>query len=109
MAIQFKNNAATTLASPIGEGALSLSVATGTGSLFPTLGVGDYFYCTLIDNSAQKEIVKVTARATDTFTIVRAQEGTSALSFVAGNGVELRLTTQGIEDKFDELDRKSVV
>ena len=103
MAIQFKNNAATTLASPIGEGALSLSVATGTGSLFPTLGVGDYFYCTLIDNSAQKEIVKVTARATDTFTIVRAQEGTSALSFVAGNGVELRLTTQGIEDKFDEL------
>jgi hypothetical protein len=38
------------------------------------------------------EIVKVTARATDTFTIVRAQEGTSGRAFNAGDPIELRLT-----------------
>ena len=38
------------------------------------------------------EIVKVTARSGDVFTIVRAQEGTSASSFSGGDKVELRIT-----------------
>lgn len=90
---QFTNNAATTLASGILAGATSLTVATGTGGLFPTLTGSNFFYCTLQNTAGTiVEIVKVTARSTDTFTIVRAQEGTSASAFSTGDKVELRLT-----------------
>jgi hypothetical protein len=37
-------------------------------------------------------IVKVTARSTDTFTIVRGQEGTTPSAFTGGDKVELRIT-----------------
>jgi hypothetical protein len=90
---QFTNNAATTLASSILIGATSLTVATGTGALFPTLTGSNFFYCTLQNTAGTTvEIVKVTARSTDTFTIVRAQESTSASAFALGDKVELRLT-----------------
>jgi hypothetical protein len=90
---QFTNNAATTLASSILIGATSLTVASSTGALFPTLTGTNFFYCTLQNTAGTTvEIVKVTARSTDTFTIVRAQEGTTASAFASGDKVELRLT-----------------
>jgi hypothetical protein len=91
MAIKFTNNATSTLASGIASGATSLTVSTGQGALFPTLGGSDYFYCTLSNVTNTIEIVKVTARSTDTFTIVRAQDNTTASAFVTGDKVELRL------------------
>jgi hypothetical protein len=57
----------------------------------------------LIDVNGNIEIVRVTARATDSFTIVRAQEGTAARSFSAGDRVELRLTAGAIADVQTEL------
>ena len=100
----FTNNAATTLASSILVGDTSLTVSSGTGALFPTLAGGAYFYCTL-SNTANTtiEIVKVTARSTDTFTIVRAQDNTSASAFTAGDKVELRLTAIDLQN-FPQLD-----
>lgn len=97
MGIKFTNYATTALASGIAAGDLSLAVTGGTGALFPSLETVDYFFCTL-SSGATKEIVKVTARSTDTFTIVRAQEGTAASAFLAGTSIELRLTSQGISD-----------
>jgi hypothetical protein len=91
MAIKFTNNATSTLASGIASGALSLTVASGQGALFPTLGGSDYFYCTLSNVANVIEIIKVTARTSDTFTIVRAQDNTTASAFVTGDKVELRL------------------
>jgi hypothetical protein len=93
MAIKFTNNATSTLASGIASGDVSLTVSTGQGALFPTLGGGDYFYCTLSNVANTIEIVKVTARSTDTFTIVRAQDNTTASAFVTGDKVELRLVS----------------
>jgi hypothetical protein len=87
----FTNNAATTLASGLSNVATSLTVSSGTGAEFPTLAGSEYFYCTLANNAGSIEIVKVTARSTDTFTIVRAQDGTSAAAWSAGDKVELRL------------------
>jgi hypothetical protein len=93
MAILFTNNAATNLASSISSGATSLTVTTGTGSLFPNPGASDYFLITLIGISGSPiEIVKCTARSGDTFTIVRAQEGTTASAFTGGDQVQLRIT-----------------
>lgn len=98
MAIKFANNASAALASSIASGATSVTVSTGTGALFPVLGAGDYFYATLVDSSNNFEIVKVTARTGDTMTLTRAQEGTTALAFVAGSKLELRPTAAGITE-----------
>jgi hypothetical protein len=105
---QFTNNAATTLASSILIGATSLTVASGTGALFPTLTGSNFFYCTLQNTAGTTiEIVKVTARSTDTFTIVRAQESTSASAFASGDKVELRLTAGEINLLFSGVTQGS--
>lgn len=89
----YTNNASTTLASGINSSVTSLTVASGKGALFPSPTGSNYFMCTLQSVSGSPiEIVQVTARSTDTFTIVRAQESTTAQSFSAGDIVELRLT-----------------
>ena len=93
MSVLFTNNAASTLASPITNSATSLTVASGQGALFPTITGNDYFMCTLQNVAGTAiEIVKVTAISTDTLTIVRAQEGTTASAFNAGDKVQLRVT-----------------
>ena len=92
----FTNNAITTLASNISAVATSLTVASGTGVLFPAPTGDDFFFITLIGTNygaeTSWEIIKVTSRSSDTFTIVRAQESTGAASWVSGVKVELRLT-----------------
>ena len=68
--MQFTNNAATILQSGINSSVTTMTVATGTGALFPTLTGSQYFYCTLTNAAGtQIEIVKVTARTSDTMTI----------------------------------------
>jgi hypothetical protein len=100
----FTNNASTTLASGINSSVTSLTVAAGTGALFPTLAGSEYFYTTLSNIAGTIiEIVKVTARSTDTFTIVRGQDNTAASSFIAGDKVELRLTAADLQN-FPQLD-----
>jgi hypothetical protein len=101
--MSFTNNAATTLASGITNVATSLTVATGTGALFPSLSGSQYFYCTLANVSGTVEIVKVTARSTDTFTIVRGQDNTSAVSWNSGDKCELRLVAASLNN-FPKLD-----
>jgi hypothetical protein len=93
MSVLFTNNAASTLAASITSSATSLAVASGQGALFPTITGSNYFLVTLIGVSGSPlEIVKVTARSGDTFTIVRAQEGTTASAFTGGDSVQLRIT-----------------
>jgi hypothetical protein len=90
--IQYTNNAATTLSASITNSQTSITVTTGGGALFPSLTGSQYFYCTFENTAGTvREIVKVTARSTDTFTIVRAQDGTSAQAFSSGDKVELRV------------------
>jgi len=104
MVMKFTNNATTTLASNITSSATSLTVSASSGSLFPTLGGSDYFYCTLANTSGAIEIVKVTARSTDTFTITRGQDGTTGQAWNSGDKVELRLVAASLNDlpKLDE-------
>jgi hypothetical protein len=96
--ITFTNFAATTLASGINNIVTSLTVATGTGTLFPTLAGAQYFYAVLADaaTGTTREVIKVTARSTDTFTIVRAQDNTTGQTYITGDKIELRLTAAGI-------------
>lgn len=93
MSFKFANNARSTLASPVASGDASCTVTAGTGALFPSLSGSDHFRATLSD-STHNEIVDVTARSTDTFTITRAQEGTSAHDFAAGATIALLITKE---------------
>ena len=103
MAVLVKNNAFSTLASGINNVVTSITVAAGTGSRFPAAGGSDYFYATLIDTSNNMEIVKVTARSTDTLTVVRGQDGTTARSFSSSDRIELRVTAALLSDIRDSI------
>jgi hypothetical protein len=107
MPVLFTNNATTTLGSSLLVGATSLTVSSGTGALFPTTTSG-FFYAALVNSSNQIEFVKVTARTADTFTIVRAQNGSTARPYAAGDKVELRLIAAALEN-FVQLDGAQTV
>lgn len=101
MPLKLTNNAFGTLAAGINSSATSITLTTGQGARFPTLGAGDYFYATLIDTSNNLEIVKCTARSTDVLTVVRAQETTTARAYVTGDRIEIRITAQTFLDATD--------
>lgn len=86
------NNASSLLASGISTLATTVTVTAGEGALFPTISSGQYTVATLEDTSGNIEVVYVTARTTDTMTIERAQEDTTALTFASGSRFELRVT-----------------
>jgi hypothetical protein len=90
----FENNSLSTLASSISDVATSATLATGTGARFPNPTGSDYFMLTFTDAATGllNEIVKVTARAGDVLTIVRAQEGTTALNWAAGDNANGLIT-----------------
>ena len=96
MAVQLKNNAATTLSADITSSATSISVSDG--SVFPTLSGSDYTYATFEDVDSNREIVKVTAISSNTLTVVRAQDGTTARAFSDGDKCELRITAALLND-----------
>ena len=95
MAVKFANLASTTLSSAITNSATSIAVADA--SLFPTLGSGDYFYAT-IGEGAGSEIVKVTAISSNTLTVTRAQDGTTASAFSSGETIALRVVAAALDD-----------
>ena len=92
MVLKVTNNAFGTLNGGISSSATSITLSSGDGAKFPSLSSPDVFYATLIDTSNNTEIVKVTARSTDSLTVVRAQDNTTARAFSAGDRFELRPT-----------------
>jgi hypothetical protein len=88
MTIQlYANNAKTTLSAPITATQTSITVAAGTGALFPSPTSGQSFQVTLVSASSSTvyEICTCTAVSSDTLTIVRGQEGTSGTPFTTGD------------------------
>lgn len=91
--------AQSTLLSSITSGALSFQCQAGQGALFPstfpyflvleTISTSAYG----VESVTAYEQVKVTARSTDTFTIVRAQNGTSATDFGAWDRISLHVVS----------------
>src|SRR4051812_28879857 len=90
--IVWTNNASSLLASSITSGSTTVVVTAGQGALFPAIAAGQYAVGTLEDTGGNIEVVYITGRTSDTMTITRAQEGTSALSFASGSRFELRVT-----------------
>lgn len=97
MTVLFKNNAFSVLASGLTLIDTSATLDTGNGSRFPSPSGSEWFPVTLIAGDGTIEIARCTARVGDVLTITRAQESTSALTWSAGDRIELRLTAAALE------------
>lgn len=77
----------------------SLQVAPGDGTKFPTPPFNVVIWPTGVQpTTTNAEVVRVTAIATDTLTITRAQESSSARSVVANDQIALNVTTKSLTD-----------
>ena len=96
MPVKFTNNSSTTLSADIAADATSVTVESVTG--FPSVANTDFFFATLEReaDANTKEVVKVTALSTKTYTIDRSIS-TSA-TFSAGDKFEVRMTAEGLQD-----------
>jgi hypothetical protein len=91
----------TTLASGISNSATTMTVAAGTGSALMggvTLAAGnvDIFTVALDVDTQNEEVVYITQVSSDTFTIVRARAGTSAIAHTGGATVKHVLTSDDL-------------
>ncbi len=77
----------------------SLVVAAGQGALFPAVPFNAVIWPTSAQPiSTNSEIVRVTARSTDTLTITRAQEDTAARTVVVGDQISAAVTKKTLTD-----------
>lgn len=82
----FANNINTTLASPVSNSATTITLAS-TANLPATIPAGQVLAITINDASTRQnyEVMYATARAGATLTVLRGQEGTSALAWLTGD------------------------
>lgn len=102
MKLLLANNAVSKLAGSVDMTQTSIAVTAGQGDRFPSPNTGndEWFPLTLESISGgtvTREIVHCTERSADTLTVTRAQEGTTAQSFVSGDRAELRFTKEAHE------------
>lgn len=92
MALLFSNNAVGTLAAPITSVAVLITLNAGQAGAFPSPIAPDVFYATLTDAATESiiEIVKVTAVSGNIFSVVRAQDSTTAKSWLANDFISQR-------------------
>lgn len=95
MAQILKNNVSGTLSTQLNPADTSMVLADASN--FPAPTGGDFYLLTLVglNTNGQEdtwEVVKVTAKAANTLTVVRAQESTAAATWPVGATVQLRLT-----------------
>ena len=76
-----------------------VNVASGEGALFPSPSGGDYFALVLGDGtfSGPYEVTYCTSRTGDALTVTRAQEGTTALAWIAGSRASNLMTAGTME------------
>ena len=91
---QFTNNSFCTLGSALAAGSTTFTAVGASALTFAPTVSGKFQMATLEDplTPGVYEIVKVTARSGYDFTVVRAQEGTTARAWPAGTSLRARVT-----------------
>jgi hypothetical protein len=101
------NNDVTNLADDISDSDTTMTVTTGTGSIFPAPGAGEILAITILDAATQLtwEIVYCTNITGDVLTIIRGEENTAAIAWTAGAIVTALVTAGGLTNcvQTDEL------
>lgn len=92
----FKNNFEVALAQPTTTSDTTITIRSGSG--FPTLGANERVVATIVDAATglQFEIVTVTAVVGNVLTVQRAQEGTTARAWAAGDLLSIRTTAASL-------------
>jgi len=94
----FRNNAVSTLLAGINDTDTAIFLATGEGTLFPSPAAGQRFAATLTNAAGDKEIVYCSAQPNaDELTVSRGEESTTALSWLAGDSIDIRVTQAILE------------
>ncbi len=94
----FSYSTIATAPSPATSGT-SLVVQSGDGAIFPVVPFNATIWPTGVQpTTANAEIVRVTAISTDTFTITRTQESTSARTVVVGDQIAATITARTITE-----------
>lgn len=102
MRFGFLNNFAAQLAAPVADDATEIELSTGAEAIATALEGADAIALTLFvrddqGNETQQEVVYATAVGDSLVTVEREQEGTTAATFTAGDGVESRLTAAPLQ------------
>ncbi|MCK4252576.1 hypothetical protein KAX97_14100 [candidate division WOR-3 bacterium] len=94
----FNNFAQSRIVDAISASATSLTlIEGGVVNFLPGYVSTKEFYCTLVDASANREIIKVTAISGDVFTIERGQDDSTARAWPAGSLIEQRLIATNVD------------
>jgi len=101
MAAVTANNVSGKLANSLDNIVTTIVLQTGNGAQFPALTGAQYFYATISNVAGTIEIVQVTARVSDTLTVVRGVDNTSVRAWVAGDSVQLRVVAALLNSKVD--------
>ena len=101
MSILLTNFASAQIASPVGLGDTEITVEGGAGAAFPAPAGSDYCVLVAENVSGIKEVMHMTARASDVFTVSRGQESTTPLTFEVGDRIELRITAGFLNNFID--------
>lgn len=99
----FVNNLNTTLAAPVSPSATNITLAS-TANLPASIPASEVLVITLNDSATRQnfEILYATARTGATLTVLRAQEGTGALSWLTGD-FAYSPPTAGQQESFGQL------
>lgn len=107
MSQKFTNNATALITSNITTGSLSFTIESAFADRYPALVSGDWFVGTLQNIAGDIEVIRVNKRDVGSNAIqdvVRAQEGTKALTFSAGEAVfSVRATAAHHQDTVNHI------
>lgn len=97
MGLKLNNLAVSRLSDNITADAAFINVVDSAS--FPVLDhPDDWFPAALVNDMAQTEFVRVTGIDGNTLRVLRAQEGSIARDYSAGDVIELRLTLAALEE-----------
>lgn len=101
------NNWATNLVAPAPAASLEMTVAAQEAERLGTIDPGDYYAATLARVAGGVEvaweIVHVTAASAGVLTVERAKEGTTALDWLEGESISVRITADLIRQLHAQL------
>lgn len=119
MAQQFTNNSRALLTASITSTATSIVIESSKADLFPVANVGSgslpsassWFKATLQDSTGAVEIVAVRTRTAGSgvlSNVIRGYDGTTALAFVVGTVIGIRITAEDVQTALDLPNQNSV-
>lgn len=97
----FANRATSKLAVGVASDETILTLAAGTGAMFPMPAPGEYFRLVVQKGNTahdKREYMKCTARTGDSLTVERGQEGTPATNFAIADEVTHVVTALTLQD-----------